>query len=166
MFIVGFVTADEAAALSERGYEVEDASNYGLVSDSPATKGVTYTKPGTNGRESYLMAQPEPGPACTQAIAVFVDASVYDTLKADLFTAEQIPALAAKFDSEATPVANNSLDVETWLKRRDYLRTKASLLLSEAENFKYCSHKNPDGSDARYPIGNGERGCGCGNKWD
>lgn len=151
MYIVGFVTADEAAALAERGYEVEDASNYGLVSPSTAERATSDLR---GPHESYLMAKPEPGPDCTQAVAIFVDASVYDVLKADFFTKSLM------YDQR------NGLDVVAWKARQAKLKMHANRLLEEAENFKYCSHKNPDGSDARYPTGNGETACICGNKWD
>lgn len=59
------------------------------------------------------------------------------------------------------------MNVEAFLARRRNLRDAASHINLEAENFKLCNHKNPDGTDARYPSGsNGELACACGNCWD
>lgn len=150
MYIVGFVTADEAAVLADSGYEVEDASNYGLVSPFTEHRLGDDFQPGTP-HDSYLMAKPEAGPDGTQAVAVFIDASVYRVL------------VAAKGSITLQP---GSLNVAKFIARRDRLRARAAAQITEGEDFKYCSHKNPNGSDARYPTGNGETACVCGNKWD
>lgn len=60
----------------------------------------------------------------------------------------------------------HSLNVQAFEQRRDQLRLVAYVLQESAARFKYCSHKNADGSDARYPTGAGEMACNCGEKWD
>lgn len=63
-------------------------------------------------------------------------------------------------------VAEGSLNIVAFTRRKNELMAYGAALLSDAGDFKYCNHKNPDGSDARYPIGNGELACICGNEWD
>lgn len=61
-FIAGFVTKEERARLEARGWEVEDASRYGLVGSS----------------ENHLMEAPQGDD--TEAIVVFVDSNVLDVM--------------------------------------------------------------------------------------
>lgn len=151
MFVLGFATADEIKKLEELGWDIEAASKFGVVAPYTADEANVEDQGFFVRGDGYLLTKPEPGPDETQAIAVFVDASLYRVL------------IAAK---GSKTLGLNSLNVEAFMKRRGKLQLQAVALRAEGENFKYCSHKNPDGSDARYPIGNGETACACGNKWD
>lgn len=163
MFVLGFATAAEIEKLEELGWDVEAAEKFGVVAPYTAEEGAVEDQGFFVRGDGYLMTKPEPGPDKTQAIAVFVDASVFDVLEPELFSAEQISMLANAPEEAPAP---NSLSVTEWTKRRDALRTKASAMVADAEHFKYCSHKYEDDRDARYPTGNGETACICGNKWD
>lgn len=66
MFVVGFATEDEITILKREEWEVEDATKFGKVVDTV---------------DGSLMLPPEPSPSNTRAVAVFVDASVYDVLR-------------------------------------------------------------------------------------
>lgn len=166
MFIVGYATAEEIDALEERGYEIEAADKFGCVAPYTAEENGFEAQGFFVRGEGYLMTKPEPGPSGTQAVAIFIDAAVYDMLKEDLFTKEQLPALAAQYAIESETPALNSLSVSQWTARKMRLINHGNALREEANNFKYCSHKYTDGSDARYSTGNGEKTCVCGNKWD
>ncbi len=159
MFIVGFATAGEISELEKQGFEIEDANQYGLVSASSERRD---GDEGLTGRSQYLLAKPESGPSDTRAVVVFIDEALYDVL----------PVLATLLDKPLWQVQKEAkarlggLSVRAFESRKRRLRGIADAVRGDAENFKYCSHKNDDGSDARYPIGNGELGCICGNKWD
>ena len=60
-FIAGFVTKEERAKLAARGWEVEDASKYGLVGDE----------------DCHLVGTPPEG---KEAVVVFVDSSVFEVM--------------------------------------------------------------------------------------
>lgn len=139
MFVVGFATAVEIADLQDQGFEVEDAPE-GCVGPSVEERS-----------EGYLLTKPEPGPNGTKAVSIFLDAALYDVL------------LQLKGDEVPEP---NSLNVVDWDARRLRLLNKGNALRADGADFKYCNHKHRDGSDARYPTGNGESACICGNKWD
>lgn len=66
MFVIGFATADEIAILKREEWEVEDATRFSKVVDRV---------------DGSLMLPPEPSPSNTQAVAIFVDASVFDVLR-------------------------------------------------------------------------------------
>lgn len=68
MFIVGYATEAEIALLLERGWEVEDAAKMGRVVGEEAG--------------SMMTAPMQPSPRNTQAVVVFVDASVAEALVA------------------------------------------------------------------------------------
>jgi hypothetical protein len=166
MYIVGFATAVEIADLEDQGLAVEDASYYGLV--SPRTTDRSDGDAAGTGRDSYLMAKPEPGPDGTKAITVFLDAALYDVmcvLRAfyDNPDRKDHPLWHAYKEAKARL---GGLSVRGFVSRKNRLICIAQALRAEAEDHKYCSHKNTDGSDARYPTGNGELACICGNKWD
>lgn len=139
MFIVGFATAVEIAHLQDQGFEVEDAPA-GCVGPSIEERG-----------EGFLLAKPEPGPRGTRAVAIFLDAALYD--------------IVAQLEKDKL-LERNSLDVAAFVERRRHLLEQANVLRVEAEKHQYCNHKYSDGRDARYPTGNGETACICGNKWD
>lgn len=145
MFVVGFATAVEIVDLKDQGFEVEDAPA-GCVGPSVEECG-----------EGYLLAKPEAGPNGTKAVAVFLDAALHDVLLELLSVGDFMTTIH---------VPDDKLDVEAFVARKQKLVTFAREMLADAEDFKHCSHKNPDGSDARYPTGNGETACICGNKWD
>lgn len=140
MYFVGFATAVEIEELRERGFDVEDAPVHCVGPE------------GAEG-EGYLLTKPEPGPNGTKAISIFLDAALYDVL-------------VAQQDSEYFNASAGSLDVVQFTRRKNELQEDAYVALTNANDTKYCSHKNPDGSDARYATGGGARACICGEKWD
>ncbi len=144
MFVVGFATAVEIADLKDQGFAVEDAPRHCIGPEGPEGEG-------------YLLTQPEPGPAGTKAVAVFLDAALHDLL----LEVQRVGDFAGSLR-----IPDGGLNVEDFVARKQALVTFAREMIADAENFKYCNHKNPDGSDARYPTGGGETACVCGNKWD
>jgi len=160
MFVVGYATAEEIADLEAKEFEVEDVPARCVAPD------------GDEREEGYLLTKPQPGPSGTRAIAVFIDMSVHKALIGYLVrrevsnNASEILKSLRHWKKIFVKPNLNSLSVVAYTARRDQLREDAEALRADAENSKYCNHKNEDGSDARYPIGNGELGCICGNKWD
>jgi hypothetical protein len=60
-----------------------------------------------------------------------------------------------------------TLNVEQFIERRELMITAGRSLIRMGEDFRNCTHKNTDGSDARFSAGsNGELLCICGNRWD
>lgn len=60
-----------------------------------------------------------------------------------------------------------TLNVEQFVERRQLYSETGKAMLRKAEDFRHCTHKNADGSDARFSAGsNGELLCVCGNRWD
>jgi hypothetical protein len=166
MFVVGFATAAEITRLEARGFEVQEAP-YGLV--SPYSSDETATEPHLTSRDRYLLANPEAG---TKAVAVFLDAALHDVVlcwvvrKYTEMAANSVLNNLGWIERIFNKPSPNSLNVHEYIARREQLRADANVIRADAEDFNYCSHKNPDGSDARYPTGNGETACICGNKWD
>lgn len=157
MFVVGYATREECAALEQKGYEIEDATKFGMVAPFTADEGNVEDQGFLIRSQGYLMTKPEPGPNGTQAVAVFLDASLHGLL----MEARELHAVDSLLDVPA-----DKLNVEAFVKRKQELITLARETIRDAEDFKHCNHKNPDGTDARYPIGNGELACICGNRWD
>ncbi len=62
-FIVGYITKEEKQELERRGWEVENATDYGLVGDL----------------SDHLLAQTPIDPKMI-AVAIFVDNSVFDVM--------------------------------------------------------------------------------------
>lgn len=65
MFVVGFATEDEIADLLKAGYDIEEAKKFGRVVGHEA---------------DALILPPIPSPSGTQAIAIFLDASVAEVV--------------------------------------------------------------------------------------
>jgi hypothetical protein len=160
MHLVGYATKDEILKLEHEGFVVEDAEFY---------QGVV----GRNGEgvsEGYLLPRKEPNEEGTRAVVVQAKFSVFSMLikcVVDRWSEDgtKTHLVYQHFSAIRLPKVG-SLTAQAFVARRNKMRVAAEELRADAENFKYCSHKNSDGSDARYPIGNGELACDCGNKWD
>jgi hypothetical protein len=162
MYVIGYATAEEIADLEAKEFEVEDV---------PAR---CIAPVGDEMEEGYLLTKPESGPSGTRAIAVFLEMSVYKALinyivRHNVHLNASVLLKNLQHWKRIFVKPNfNSLSVAAYTARRDQLREDAEALRADAEDFRYCSHKNPDGGDARYFVegGMGARSCVCGNKWD
>lgn len=57
-------------------------------------------------------------------------------------------------------------NVEEFARRKKLYTEVAELILRMVEDYSQCTHKYPDGTDARYSVAGGEMHCVCGNRWD